>query len=47
MLETIPGIAIVRDLPESEGTWPFIMVLFREEKQCMAALARLWTLARK
>ena len=43
MLETIPGIAIVRDLPESEGTWPFIMVLFREEKQCVAALARLWT----
>ncbi|HEX7136921.1 MAG TPA: DegT/DnrJ/EryC1/StrS family aminotransferase [Vicinamibacterales bacterium] len=43
MLETIPGIDIVRDLPESEGTWPFIMVLFREEKQCAAALARLWT----
>ena len=43
MLETIRGIDMVRDLPESEGTWPFIMVLFRDEKQCTAALARLWT----
>jgi dTDP-4-amino-4,6-dideoxygalactose transaminase len=43
MLETIPGIDIVRDLPESEGTWPFITVLFRDEKQSTAALARLWT----
>jgi dTDP-4-amino-4,6-dideoxygalactose transaminase len=43
MLETIPGIDIVRDLTGSEGTWPFIMVLFREEQHCTAALAKLWT----
>ncbi len=42
-LENIPSLTVIRDLPGSNGTWPFIMILFRDEKQCAAALAKLWT----
>lgn len=43
MLEKVPGLTILRDLPESTGTWPFILVLFGSAQACNAALAELWT----
>ena len=42
-LESIPGLTVIHDLPESRGTWPFLMVLFELEHRCAAALAELWT----
>jgi perosamine synthetase len=42
-LENIPGLTVIRDLPDSSGAWTFLMVLFDSERACTAALAKLWT----
>ncbi len=38
----IPGLTIIRDLPGSSGTWPHIMLAFRDRKKCAAVLDALW-----
>jgi dTDP-4-amino-4,6-dideoxygalactose transaminase len=43
LLEEVPGLEVVRGLPDSSGSWPFIMVLLNSEDSCAAALSRLWT----
>lgn len=42
-LQRVPGLTVVRDLPESVGTWPFIMVLCRSAAVAELVLAELWT----
>jgi perosamine synthetase len=38
----IDGLGVVRGAPDSEATWPFLMVLFRSAAACERALDRLW-----
>jgi dTDP-4-amino-4,6-dideoxygalactose transaminase len=38
----ICGLRIMGELPESCGTWPFLMVVFDMEESCARALSRLW-----
>ena len=42
-LGKIAGIRVLDDLPESTGTWPFIMVLFDSDRACSRALSVLWS----
>jgi len=42
-LEEISGLTVMDDAPESEGTWPFLMVLMPTARARDAALARLWS----
>ena len=41
-LEKIPGVTVVKDLPDSPGVCTFIMVLFESKERCDATLDKLW-----
>lgn len=42
-LSAIPGVRVMRDAPEGEGTWPFFMVLMATSAARDRALQALWT----
>jgi dTDP-4-amino-4,6-dideoxygalactose transaminase len=41
-LSAIPGIKVMADTPEGQGTWPFFMVLMPSQTARDEALAKLW-----
>lgn len=42
ILASIPGIKVMVDTPEGQGTWPFFMILMPSQTARDEALARLW-----
>ena len=42
MLSAIPGISVVDDIPGSQGTWPYFLVLMPTRESRDSALHVLW-----
>ncbi|WP_413726157.1 DegT/DnrJ/EryC1/StrS family aminotransferase [Sodalis sp. RH16] len=43
LLRQLPGVGVVADSPDKQGTWPFILLLMPDNKTRDAAMESLWT----